>query len=482
MYRRKSNNGGVIFRLCPIAGALPLQSILFTNDENKKKMNCIRKCSLALLFLFFLIAWTSSPAQSQNVLPLEDAIEEGLENNFGIRISRNFQEQAENNRTLGNAGFLPAVELTASQTESVEDSEFESADGNSQTNNGAESSTRAAAVNLNWTLFDGLRMFRSYERLGVLEEVSDEELRLDMEGLVSQIAFSYFDIIRINEQLKILQNNIEVSEERIEIEETKVDLGSGSEYELMQARTDLNADIAAHLREENTLNEAKIRFNQLLSRNPEEEFDVTTDLPINRMLSREELYQKMIEENPELTIARMQQDIARLQMKEIQGERIPEIILNSSYSYNRSENGGGFFRLNESRGFSFGITARVNIFDGFNLNRRVQNAKIDEKNAELNAESERLRLESDFFAAFRAYTNSVELVNLEEENLQNAEFTLDIALERFRIGSISSLEFREAQRTFMEAENRLINAKFEAKVAETELLRLAGDLDALLML
>lgn len=436
---------------------------------------------VSTITLFVLLFFgVSKSVLSQDALTLQQAVEIALENNYGIQISQNLQEIASNNQSLGNAGFLPSLELNASRNESIEDSEFESANGDSQSNTGARSTSTSAAVNLNWTLFDGLQMFTSYDRLGKLKEVSDEELRLDMENLVAQISLSYFNIIRINEQLNVLQNNIDVSQERIEIEEAKVDVGSGSEYDLLQAKSDLNADRASLLREQNAMTEARINLNELLARGPETEFEITSDITINRFLSRDELYQKLISDNAELSIARMQRDISRLETKQIRGERFPVVTLNSGYSYSQSENGGGFFRLNETTGFSIGVTARINIFDGFNTDRRVQNAQINSKNAELTLESQRLRLESDFLAIFRAYQNSVELVDLEEENLSNAEETLDIALERFRLGSISSLEFREAQRTFIAAENRLISAKFDAKVAETELLTLSGELDTLL--
>lgn len=433
--------------------------------------------SVLLIFCFGF----NRPAHSQDLLTLQQAVEIGIENNYGLRISRNFQEIASNNYSLGNAGFLPSLELTASKRESVENSEFESADGNSQVNTGARSSASNAALNLNWTLFDGLKMFASYDRLGKIKEVNDEELRFDMENLVFDISLSYFNIIRLTEQINVLQNNIDVSRERIEIEETKVDVGSGSEYDLLQARSDLNADRASLLREENLLTEAKISLNELLSRDPETEFSVSREILINRFLVREELYQKLMAENAELSIARMQRDISRVELRELRGERFPVVSLTSGYSYSSSQNDGGFFRFNETTGFSVGITARVNIFNGFDTNRRVQNAQINQKNAELTLEAQRLRLKSDFLATFRAYQNSIELVDLEEENLLNAEETLDIALERFRLGSISSLEFREAQRTFISAENRLINAKFDAKIAEAELMRLSGELELLMV-
>ncbi len=433
-----------------------------------------------LLFLPVLITLILPASLYGQSLTLEDAIQIGLENNYGLQISRNLQQEADNNYSWGNAGFLPVIDLTASRTERVEDSEFRSADGSSSINEGARSTATNASLNLNWTLFDGMRTVNRYRRLDKIRQVSDEQLRFDMEFLVTSIVLNYYNITRISEQLKVLQTNIEVSEERIEIEETKLDLGSGSEYDLLQARSDLNADRAAYLREQNRLTEAKISLNELLSRDPDTEFEVSDEILINRQLSRQPLYNRLIEDNSRLAIARMESELSRLEVREIRGERFPELSLTSGYSFSRSENDGGFFRFNETTGFSVGLTARVNLFDGFNQSRRVDNAQIRQKNAELNLESEKLNLQSRFEVLFRAYLNSIELVDLEEENLRNAEQTLDIALERFRLGSISSLEFREAQRTFVSAENRLINAMYEAKVAETELLQLTGDLDRLM--
>ena len=435
----------------------------------------LRTIFVAGIFLLF-----TNPAHSQQQLTLEEAVQIGLENNYGIQFSRNLQEIASNNYSMGNAGFLPSLGLSGSIVETVEDSEQEFADGSTQDNTGARNTSTNAALDFEWTLFDGLGMFASYNRLETLADISDEELRFNMETLIRNIALQYYNIVRISEQIVNLESNLEVSEERIEIEETKVEIGSGSEYDLLQARSDLNEDRSARFRELNRLTEAKIGLNELLSRDPYTDFDVTRNINLNRFLSKDELYQKLLAENAELSIARLEQDISRHEMREIRAERYPQISLSSSYYYNRAENDGGFFRFNESRGLTIGLTARINIFDGFNTSRRVQNAQINRKNAELTLEAEKLRLESEFLTIYRTYENSLELVDLEEENFVNAQETLDIALERFRLGSISSLEFREAQRTLLAAEDRLINARFEAKVAETELLNLSGELEALL--
>lgn len=426
---------------------------------------------LSLLFLFI-------PEVKSQVLTLEEAVYEGLENNFGIMIFRNQAGIAANNATIGNAGLLPTLSAVASHTERVEDSNFETAI-DSRSTSGARSSNTNAAVQLNWTLFDGFQMFRALDRLSLLKDVSDWELRLQMEFLVARITAEYNNIIRIEQQIEILENNIEVSEERISIEETKVDLGAASEYDLLQARSDLNADRAAYIREMNRLATSRIAFNELLSRPPSQEFSIAAEIEVNRNLNREELLSQLLLQNSELTLARMEMNLRKIELDEISGERYPEIILNSSYSFNRNENAGGFIRFSESTGFSAGITARFPIFDGFNQNRRVQNARINQRNAEISYEARKLQLQSEFERTFRTYLQSLELITLEEENLTNAELTLEIALERFRLGTITPLEFREAQRTLLQAENRLISSKFDAKLAETDLLQLSGALHAL---
>jgi outer membrane protein len=428
---------------------------------------------ITLLLVLLMII----PVKGQELLTLDRAIEIGLENNYGIQISRNFAEIAANNRTLGNAGFLPTISANATRRESVENSRFETqaTDGVNE-NRGARSTNTNAGISLNWTLFDGMNMFINHEKLGEFEQFGREELRLQAEFTVEQIVGAYVNIVRINEQLNVLENSVEVSLERIDIAETKRDLGSGSEYELLQAQTDLNADRAAVLRESNRLVEAKIHLNDILARDAEEDFDVSPDIIINRALQQNELQQNILENNISIQLARTEQRIAELEIREIRSERLPQLELNSGYTYNRNEGGGGFMIFNETDGFNIGLTARINIFDGFNTNRRVQNARINQRNSELMLEEELKRINAGFLRAYRTYQNSIELVDLEEDNLAIAEETLDIALERFRQGMISAIEFREAQRTFLSAESRLIEAKYDAKIAETELLRLSGGL------
>lgn len=433
---------------------------------------------MSLLLTLFILFQPAEADSSLPVLELDQAIEIGLEQNYGIRIERESVAMAENNRTLGNAGFLPSVELTGSRTESIENSRFELS-GNppeSRENRGATSTHSAAGVELTWTVFDGMRMFVSYERLGELEELSQVFLQSRVEETVQQIIQAYAHTVRIANQLIVYQELIDVTRERIGIAETMRDLGSGSEYALLEARTDLNADEAQLMQEQNRLQEAKIQLIEWMGIDQDIQFSVSDELPVNKGLQYNTIRAHAFQENSQLRMIRIEQRISDLELQEVQRERWPELELQSGYQYNRTDGGGGFMRFNETDGFMIGLTARINLFDGFEMNRRVQNAKIEQKSRQLQLEEENLRLESALLRAWKSYQNSQNLVRLELSNLDNADERMEIALERFREGMISALEFREAQRVYLDAESRLIEARYRAKVAETELLRLGGSL------
>ncbi|MDR8392770.1 TolC family protein [Aliifodinibius sp. S!AR15-10] len=428
--------------------------------------------AICVLFVPSLLAQNKEP----EVLRLDEAIRIGLENNFSIRIARNVADIAENNQSYGNAGFFPELSATASRTKRIEDSKTEFS-GNSIPDrdvDGAETTTTNASASLNWTIFDGLGMFTTYQRLSELKELGAIESRLAIENRIAQIITAYFNIVRQKKIADVLESTLELSEQRIQIAETRKDLGSGSEYDLLQARADYNADRAAMIRQEITLHDAKLLLNELMGRDVDQQFAVQADIPVNQELEYEEIVEKALSDNLQLAVAKTNERVTELEIKEIKAERFPELDLNVGYGYNLNESGAGFLELSQSTGFNYGLTARITLFDGFNRERRRQNAQIALKNQRLSFQEQQQQVKAGINSEFNSYLNALRLVKLEEENLVYAEQTVDIALERFKLGTINSIELREAQRTLIDAESRLIQARFEAKAAETELYRLMG--------
>ena len=435
----------------------------------------MRKFTPALLLL--LCTSAAGYAQQADTLDIEEAIRIGLEENYAIRIARNNAEISSNNNSLGNAGFLPTITADGAISQRVQDSEtqYSSVAIPDRNDEGAKTTTYSYGLNANWTIFDGMTMFAFADRLGFEAEISEIEAQLQVEQTLADIISTYFRVVALQQANKVLENTLEVSLERIRIAETKLDIGSGSEYDLLQARADYNADRASLIRSGTGLKQAKILINQILADTLQPTFDVQDNIELSGELELSSLLEDAIAQNGDLTISRLNESVAEATIKEITGEWFPQIALGGGYGYNRTESSAGFSSFSETTGFNYGLTARINLFD-FNKKRRRQNAQIELKNEQLRLEEQELLISSSVMQIFEQYADALELIEVETESLEYTQQSLEIALERFRLGTINSVELREAQLSLLNAENGLIIAQIEAKTAETELLRLSGRL------
>lgn len=416
------------------------------------------------------------PAQGQDTLQLAEAVQVGLENNFDIRIARNNVDIAQNNHSLGNAGFLPTVDVQARRDFDIQDSQLEFENGNNQIVNGARSNSLAASALLNWTIFDGGRMFVTYEKLAEIRRTSELDAQVVLENLIANISTAYYTVILEQARAGVLQNAVELSNERRSLARNLYEIGKASKLEYLAAQVDYNADTSALIQQKGQLYNASVNLNTLMARAPETEVTVPEQIDANLELTLGDLRESTLASNPNLLMARRNQRIAYLQMREVRSEILPELGVNLGYNYATSEAEAGFVLGRRANGVAYGLTASMTLFDGFNRVRQSQNARIMIENSELQLEDLRLQLQSDLQTTFVDYTNSIILLELESKNLEIARENTEIALERYRLGRSNFLELREAQINAVEAESRLINAVYSTKIAEIELLRLSGQI------
>lgn len=416
---------------------------------------------------------------AQDTLSVEQAIQIGMERNYAIRISINEAEISSNNNSLGNSGFLPTLSADGGINKRVQNNVISYSDDVNipdRNDEGAKTTLYNYGISANWTVFDGLTMFATSDRLSFEADISELEAQIMIEQTLADIISTYFQVVGLQKANLVLENTLEVSQERIRIAETKLDLGSGSEYDLLQAKADYNADRASLIRSATGLKQAKIFVNQILADTLSPSFNVQSDIELTGKLNLNQLLEESTVQNSELRVAILNENVARTEIREITGEWFPQIDLGAGYAYNRTESNIGFSDFSETNGFNYGVTARINLFDGLNKNRRRQNAQIELKNERLRLQNLELQIFSQIQQIYVQYEDALELIKLEQENLQYNQQSLDIALERFRLGTINSLELREAQLSLLNAENRMISAQIEAKAAETELLRISGRL------
>ena len=406
--------------------------------------------------LLICIAFTVVPAEAQRVFSLDDCIQTGLERNYSIRIIRNEQQISDNNATPGNAGYLPTVDLSSGFSGTLNNNINKLSVGSTEKSYGIQNESADIGLNVNWTVFDGLGIQGTYEKLKELQNLGELNTRMTIEDFVADLSSEYYNLIRQKIRLRNLRSTLELSR-----------------LDLQQAQVDFNADSSNVLNQLEQVHTSRIRLNRLMALEDVEEQVLIKDSLItpNPFLDEVELWKSTLTSNSSLLIAKV---ISELDYKKIKSRNYPYVKLNAGYGYTANWYEVGTTDLQRRLGLNYGVTVGINVFDGFNRKREQRNARIQIQNQELRTQELELGLRADMSNFWMAYRNNLDLWSLEKENLVAAQENYRIAIDRYKLGDLSGIELREAQNSLLEAEERQSIAEYSTKICEISLLQLSG--------
>lgn len=424
----------------------------------------------------WLILISGYGSKAQTGLSMQQAFEMALQQNFSIQIASNDYAISKRNNSLGNAGMLPSINGAVNQDNQQLDTKQKFLNGTENNKNGAKTNLLNGSVELNWTLFNGMKMFATRNKLAELEAIGEARLRQQMETILTRVARSYLEVVLAREQLKSGKTFVEISEKRLEVAKARVLAGKSSKAEVLNAQVNLNSDIASYKRLETQYKNSKLALNQLMGKEITFDFIAIDSLLPNEKISFEALKEQAVNNNSGVKIARLNQDVAQYQWREIKGERYPVLLLKSGYIYNQQQSEAGFLQSSQTNGFHYGAGLTMNIFNGFDVDRRANNARLNYQSAGLLLKDSLLKLEIGLAQAYNVYLTNIDLYRFEQNNVDVARQNFEIAREQFEQGIISTNDLRVAQVNYLQTINRLLVSAFDAKVSEVELQRLSGTL------
>lgn len=417
-------------------------------------------------------------ARAQQVLTLEEAIATALQNNFDIRLLKNDSAVLALDNSYAKYAFYPRLNASSAVLFNNNNQKQKLADGSERKGNNIRSSNLNASLNLNWTLFDGLKMFTTRDKLSEYVKLGSLLIKDQLNNTVADICKTYYGISRQKQQLKAIREQMAVNEERLKQAEKKFSVGLGAKPDVLQAKLDLNAQQASILNQQTVIDQLKEQLNLLMGTAKETSFDVTDSIPMTPALQVEEVLSSVEKNNPTLGTLQEQIKIANLTLKERKADRYPVLQFNSAYNFTKTNNKtvvNNFTPLfNQNNGFNYGLSLAVPIFNGYNVRRLIRQAELDIQYQTLSYDYQRFRILNAVSQAYKNYLQQLRVLKLEEENIRLAKENVSISLERFRLGITTTLELRETQKTLEDAYNRLINARYNTALAETELKRLKG--------
>jgi len=433
----------------------------------------IKYIAPCLFFFIFL------KVEAQKLLSAQEAVELALENNYGIKIAKNSVEIAENNADILNSGYLPRVTGTAGATHNIDNTTAEYSDPSrpNEVLKGAESSRYNASVNLNYTLFDGLGRQYNYKRLKEERQLSELEARETIENTILQLFTVYYDVARLSENTLSLQQTLNISKERLIRANYQFEYGQSTKLGVLNAQVDINNDSINMINVSQRLKNSKRDLNVVLGNGISSEFEVDTLVTFVLQLNKSELLENVKANNVTLLQLEKNMLISEYSLKSWKSDYLPTLGLTGSYGWNKNDNNAAsFLAVSKSTGLSAGINLSWNLFDGGSTMTRVKNAKIDLENQQLVKDQIIIEIERDFNNAWDDYQNKLTIFYVQEENILTAKNNFDRTQEKFRLGQVTSIEFRQAQLNLLSAELSRNQAKYEAKLAELFVLQLSGEL------
>ncbi len=426
----------------------------------------------ALLILSIL--GSNAFAQSQESLDLEKAIQLGLENNLQIKIAVDNVALREGEKKIGEGEFFaPRVDAIYARNYSNEDVEQVFATDPVPTRiPNARSNTENFSV-------VGIYGFRPesivvMKRLGQLTEISELEAKIAVENTVAGISTAYYRLVLELQRYEVLKKTLEFSQSRLDIAQAQYELGGAGKRDFLTAEVDYNSDLSLLLNQEQVIQNARVNLNELMALDPGDDFLISDTITVGQRLTLLELEENAFLENKQLLITQRQQNVAFLQLREFQAQRLPVLNFNGTFANNTLNSEAGFLLQNQREGFNYGGNITFNLFGGLTQNRRIQNARVQQRVQSYELAQYEIQLKSDLRRAFNTYENNRKLLEVEKKNYEVAKESTEIALERFRLGIASYLEFRDAQVNLLTAEDRLITSIYNIKEQEVELMRLSG--------
>jgi len=432
-------------------------------------MNRKRYITLATVLILGLTAG----AQEPEPVTLQQCIAVALKDNYSVIISSNELEISKNNVTL--APFLPSVTLGSKQTTTELNERAYNQQG-SVSEGISKSTTILSSATLNWRLFDGFSMFAERDKQVELLRKGEYAFRSVVENLVMDVSAQYFKIISLQNRVKLLDELLGISDTRYNQALTRYRIGKDSGLEYKQAKINLNSDSSQLLLQRENLKNAYIELFRLMNVPTGSNYIIKDTILPEPVMSLDYLLGKGMENNTSVLAAKAGERVAGLDLKIAKSSRYPVLDLSAGYNYNLYDNNYYPSKFDRYNGYNFGLNLSVPLFDGLEVNRKIKNAKILQENSRLNLEREKQDLESNLRSLYNLYINNIRMVGFERENKETAYFNLEAAMEKYRLGGLSGIEFRDIQLSYLDASDRMLEAVYQAKISEITLHLLIGDL------
>ena len=429
---------------------------------------------ISLILIVWMPGWVNAQQPADSTLKLSAAVAIAMQKNHDILVARNSVRIAEVNKGILNSGFLPSLNGAAGASYSNNNTDVTFISGEKISKNGAASTNYNASLGLNYRLFDGMNRHYNFKVLKETYTLAQLQARSVIENSLIQLIRSYYEVARLKAKLENLKRTINISNTRLDYMRDKYNYGQATELDLLNAEVDRNNDSVNYI---NTVRQLEIAENNMkvaMGVDMNMDFSVDTLVAFGPKFNRDEMWENARNKNVDYLIAQQNRGISDLQFKQSHSGYIPTLDLSGKYSYNQINSDVSTFTYQQSNGYNLGASLNWNIFDGGRTRTRELTAKINVENAQIRVDKTKTELERQVADAYSNYTNMLFILKTEKTNKKINQLNFERSVEQYKLGQLTSIDFRKAQVNLQLSVDNYNEALYNAKVAELELMKLAG--------
>lgn len=428
------------------------------------------KLGIKIIFLLAVLVLPFSGI-AQELLTLKSAIDSALLNNFDICIAKNYVEIASINNSYGVAGGLPYVSASAGDNGSLTNINQKNADGSEVNVSNRGENAFNAGISAGIILFNGFKITAAKERLSRLQSLSEIELNQQIQSTIADIMVTYYDIIRQQNYLRIIQNTYDVSKQKLDIIEVKNKVGMADAVVMLQAQSDLNSALQTLELQKLAIEQTKSNLLLLMSSKKSGAFSIVDSIIVDQTLQFDTIL-NYLNRNPQYMSAEQQVLINEQLVREVSSQRYPSVRLNAGYDFYHANTNSGNLRMNQNYGPTAGMSLQVPIFNGSIYKSQADAAKVKVNISNLEKESLYNSLTIQATKLYRSYSTTMQQIDSQKDNFEMNKKLLDVVMMKFGLGQATILDVKAAQTSFESAAYLLVNLQYSAKVSEIELKQL----------
>src|SRR5436309_5292454 len=332
-----------------------------------------------------------------------------------------------------------------------------------------------AGVNASWDLdvFGAIR--HTVQARGALADVAQEDLRDVQVSLTAEVARAYFELRGAQEQLLVARRNAENQRRTFDLTKQRLDAGRGSAFDTERAQAQLSSTLASIPAREAQVAAAQYRIGVLVGRAPAAvaaELDHPVPLPALPDVASVGNPEAVVRSRPDVAAAERQAAAQGALVGAAKASYLPRISIGGSAGYVapalRTVGAQGTLR------YAVGPVISWPLLSLGRVKADVDAAQAGEDEARSRYRAVVLRAMQDLEVSISQYRAARLRVERLQEASAASQHAAELALLRFKEGATDLLQVLDAQRTQLEAQDRLAQARIDAGAAYAALFRATG--------